>query len=1244
MSANRPEWPLRHVSIRVPWHDDQWQGTVCKQPQLNQSCLRLARISEHRGNPQKANQCEVVAGKTIQDLPQAQWPCCVAERAMFMAPFDYTRTITHPYTQSSPETHGHFAPTPLRHPPYSAPAVAFNWMLSESLESRAKEYGLGVSPGREPDLGFRTSWVQEYHNQTALLDCFFGHIKPERSLCFFYAKEVPFVEDARRVIVGVGRVLHVGDATEYQYTDQQPGSLRSILWERLVQHSIRPQFKDGFLLPYHDLIPYLEAHPELDPASFAAFAPDGYFDEFSYAAELASHDAAIEALLACAGALTRIKSVLGGAWDPQIKWLHDRIAELWSMRGPGPGLGAALCAFGVEYGAFVAREIETKLADNTDPWPLVAEAFQNPRRVLSPASAAHLSRTLCATWQGLPAERRALLKLLSRFNLKPEQATLLYVREKREKAGIRCQDAEIIANPYLIYELMRLRANPVSLGVVDRGIFPDPVIREQHPLPEPSAIDGGLDARRVRAFVVQQLEHAADEGHTLQRTDDLVRAIGDLDISPACPIHQDHLAVVEPQLAAVVDQTQLQDGAKCYQLVRLAKVGGVIRSSIEKRRKGRRHILGENWRLRLDDKLGPVPAEDREQEERRRTEKAAALEVLAQARVSLLVGPAGTGKTTLLSILCGHPEIAKGEVLFLAPTGKARVRMEQAAKNQGLRIQGLTIAQFLNGCDRYDAETGRYRLSPAPKLTPAKTVIIDECSMLTEEMLAATLDALQGVERLILVGDPRQLPPIGAGRPFVDLVTQFAPPDLHGRFPRVGPDYAELTVASRQRGGGKRDDVELSRWFAGMPMAPGDDEVLDRLLFHDGSPHIRFKAWNTPDELRQRLLETVIEELDLAGPQDVRRFEKALGGTESGDYLYFNVGAAEAAEQWQILTPVRKKTHGVEAINRQIHQAFRAKTLEFARRERYRKIPKPMGPEQIVYGDKVINIRNHHRDDVYPVDGAEAYLANGEIGIAVGQFKTKNMKKAPWLLKVEFSSQPGYQYDFGSRDFGEEATPILELAYALTVHKAQGSEFGTVILVLPNPCRLLSRELLYTALTRQRERLVILHQGHRSELRAFSRGEYSEVARRLTNLLATPAPVEHQGVFYEQNLIHRTLRGEMVRSKSELIIADRLHTHEIEYIYEQPLALGGQTRFPDFTIDDAESGVTYYWEHCGLLGDPEYRARWERKLAWYRDNGILPVEAGGGENGTLIVTQDGENGGISSQEIEDLVTRIFPEA
>ena len=171
---------------------------------------------------------------------------------------------------------------------------------------------------------------------------------------------------------------------------------------------------------------------------------------------------------------------------------------------------------------------------------------------------------------------------------------------------------------------------------------------------------------------------------------------------------------------------------------------------------------------------------------------------------------------------------------------------------------------------------------------------------------------------------------------------------------------------------------------------------------------------------------------------------------------------------------------GVPEINRLIHRQFRSRMLERAR-EKYRKIPAPMGSEEIIYGDKVINVVNHPRDKVYPLTGSAKYIANGEIGLVVGQYKTKKMKGLPWLTQVEFSSQVGFTYDYSKRDFREESDPYLELAYALTVHKSQGSEFDMVILVLPNPCRLLSRELLYTALTRQRNRIVVLHQGPRSD-------------------------------------------------------------------------------------------------------------------------------------------------------------------
>jgi hypothetical protein len=83
---------------------------------------------------------------------------------------------------------------------------------------------------------------------------------------------------------------------------------------------------------------------------------------------------------------------------------------------------------------------------------------------------------------------------------------------------------------------------------------------------------------------------------------------------------------------------------------------------------------------------------------------------------------------------------------------------------------------------------------------------------------------------------------------------------------------------------------------------------------------------------------------------------------------------------------------------------------------------------------------------------------------------------------------------------------------------------------------------------------------------------HSETARRLTNLFSDPKPVEHVRVFLEEGLIHRTSRGELVRSKSEVIIANLLHTLGITYAYEQSFTgQDGSVRYPDFTIEDAET-------------------------------------------------------------------------
>lgn len=1244
--------PLRHISIRVPWNDTDWSGRVCACPKDNLSCLILSRIRDSRDDEREA----ALAGRSFEELSEAQLPPCALEHGAFMAPYEMTRTATHPYAKSS-KAHAHFAPTPFRHPPYSAACIPFNWALRESVDSIVSDLELGFRPELEQQadagIGFNTNWVQDKRNQLVMLDTFFSAIQPNRSLCFFYAKRTPLAEDTRRVLIGAGWVTHVGPFTEYNYS--APGPLRGILWERAVQHSIRPTFANGFLLPYQQVLAYLEQHPEEDPADYVAFVPDEQFWAFSFGSEHVTNDGAIASLLACARALQNMQRIVAGPWEAVGEWIDARLNELWHMRGPCPGLGATLSAFGVANGALLAHELEAAITkegeDAPDPWPAVEAVLSDPS-ALGGRFAKRISDSLRKKWQALPEERRALLRLLSRFELNGEQATRYYVHEddSRRELRIDVTDADLLANPYLLYELDRVAPDPIRLGTVDRGVFPDVALRERHPLPEPSRVEDPTDARRVRAFVVQDLEARALEGDTLRPRADVVRGIRALEVQPDLPVDGDLMNVLEESFSPIVSTIALADGQPAYQLGRLSAVGDVIRVAVTRRVRGRRHETNTDWRALLDAEFGDSATADDEEETRAREEKAVALQELYASRLSVLAGPAGTGKTTLLKLLCKQPEVEAGGVLLLAPTGKARVRMEEQTGIHGAQ----TIAQFLLDKDRYYAPTGTYRLSTREKVSVARTVVIDECSMLTEEQLAAVLDAVKGVERLILVGDPQQLPPIGAGRPFLDIVRQLRPDDAEAIFPRVAPGYAELTIQRRQMGR-QRDDLLLASWFSGRPTDAGADEVWSRVA-RGSSDHLCFVRWDSGEELQERLLEVLAKELSIREGEEELCFEQSVGGQVYGKTCYFwagrgtddqgrrNGGACLKAASWQILSPVRNYAFGVPALNRMLQQRFRQQTLQYALKAWGRRIPRPMGPEGILYGDKVINVANHRHYQVWPKEDALAYVANGEIGIVVGQFKTKNARYPgqPWQLEVEFSSQPGYAYSYGQDHFREEGNPTLELAYALTVHKAQGSEFGVTFVVLPNPCRLLSRELLYTALTRQQERIVVLHQGELHNLRRFSEDYYSESARRLTNLFRPPSPAEVRDRFLEEGLIHRTRTGECVRSKSEVIIADLLYSKGVEYAYEAPL-LGkdGLPRYPDFTIIDDASGQTVYWEHLGMMRVPSYRERWLRKLEWYREQGILPYTEGGGPNGVLVTSEDDAQGGIDSGHIERLIDEVL---
>ncbi|MGR3809082.1 AAA family ATPase [Jiulongibacter sp. NS-SX5] len=1242
---HNPRYSLKHLSIRVPWHDNAWNGSVCSNPKANGACLILKNCALNRNDEKEQS----LAGELLSNLEEKDYPVCIGERATFMAPFAIHKTLTHPYSEKSSETHGHLKPTRVNFPPYSAPGVPFYWMRKENARELANRFDLNFDESIEPDLNWEKNkdrgWVQEIHNQKALLNCFFEHLQADSSLVFFYAKQVPFVEESGRVLAGVGRIKKIISSEAYEGSNKRFGAA---YWEHMILHSIRQDNKDGFILPYHQALEYQKEHPEFDPAELAVVVPSDKQFEFSYATEHVSNDSAIRVLLDCIHSLEEAEKLgIGENHQQSIQWIHNEIAKLEKLRGVYPGMGAALCAFGIEKGHFVAAEIINQLEEEQNPWTLFEQGLDNPEGILSEAVAALIPFNAKKLYQGLREKatptRIQFLHLLSRFDLSIEQATQLFVQEEREKLGIERQDAEYLTNPYLLYEDLRFTLSPIALSTIDLGLY------IKHPpediLPTGLVFDDPLHSFRIRALTIQQLEWAALSGHSLLPRKQLINQIRELAITPLCPVNSDYYELAEDEFDNAIILEEMLSGERAYQLSRLAKARAVINQKVSDRVNGKRLPLAANWAKLLATALDPfTEGKPDSQEQKARKEKAAALKEIAESRFSVLIGPAGTGKTTLLTILASQEEVETKGVLLLAPTGKARVRMEEVAKD--LKVTAKTLAQFLSSYHRYNGEIQQYVFSDQYCEGLYETVILDEASMLTEEMLATTMDCIKGVKRFILVGDHRQLPPIGAGRPFVDIIQFLKPEGIDTAFPRTGIGYAELTIKRRQ-GGAKREDLQLAEWFSGEALEPGADSIINQILTTPNSQYLRVEHWENESDFDTLFENVLVEELGLDSIEDVQAFNQSLGSTD-GRYFNFKE-AAKVAESWQILSPVREKVFGVKAINRKIHKLFREDKVSYAR-SRYGKIPVPIGLEEIVYGDKVINLLNSRRNqkDVYPQDGALNYVANGEIGMVIGQFKTKRMtfEGKPKNTEIEFTSQKGYKYSFKSWEFAEEGNNPLELAYALTVHKAQGSEFGKVFLIVPNPCFLLSREMLYTSLTRQKVKVILLFQGNVFDIKELASPLKSDTLRRITNLFAKPELVEVEGNYLEKNLIHQASDGKMLRSKSELLIYQRLLDNNLNPLYEKKLIIKEVEKLPDFTIENEDSGEVYYWEHCGMLFDEEYKARWEEKYQWYKDNDILEE---GGPNGTLIVTEDKAHeiqdgsirGAISVKEIDEIIAKTL---
>ena len=419
--------------------------------------------------------------------------------------------------------------------------------------------------------------------------------------------------------------------------------------------------------------------------------------------------------------------------------------------------------------------------------------------------------------------------------------------------------------------------------------------------------------------------------------------------------------------------------------------------------------------------------------------------VLAKGLVLLEGGP-GTGKTSTVAAMINAAlqHCPQARIHLAAPTGKAAARLGQATYG---RHPCSTLHRLLEQRgDRF------LRNRHHPLLLDL--LIVDEVSMVDLELMAALLEALPASCRLVLVGDPAQLPPVAPGAVLAALQRPAPRAALGETAVRLETTYrhagaiASVAATLRQWGGADGPDA---------PTAPEAEALLELLrpqLEHLGEGdnlqwlEVPWTGWSAslPEPVRQRLQQHRLKLAELAQEAELARVPRGPG---AGDQANGNQEAALEAllaqrDRLLLLTPQRRGPWGVETLHRLLLGEAAA------------------DPARWPCGTPVICLRN--RDDLG--------LANGDLGVVVGD--TSNVGHDSSLeSNREFQRWLTFGPDPSQRLHPAQLAGAVEPALALTVHKAQGSEAEEVIVLVP-PGEPRDPRLLYTALTRARRRALLV--------------------------------------------------------------------------------------------------------------------------------------------------------------------------
>lgn len=1186
-----------HISARVAWHDHGWDGCVCRNPKANTYCVgQFTFPGELIAERRNLELEETLKGKPAGEEPGFFIPCLASVNAFGPAPIPAQMPPPKWFTDKT-------SPRTWIIPPYTICSWPYEEVYKEEVLNTETKY-----PKYDPVK--RRAAVNEY----------FSKIKPASSLIFYYANySNPFSENdqQRYVVVGMSRIKAIGE--EITWTDQSEEMERRYgpnVWMRNITSNYPDE---GLRIPYEA---YKDQPEILERILFIPENPRA----FKYATRQISDDGAlslVERMAEIVGVLIEIGDNHEN-WPLRLAWLNSLMAELWQNRGLYPGLLRVLDYLKFSEGIAYATTQFTLKGEQKVKELLFSFLREEITEIPDLSISAERISSVRKKWRLLEPNQQTLLsETLPRFDLRTDQ--IAQIIDHPEDVSILSAPQEIAHNPYILCEqYVGLDVDDqVTFNQIDHGMLPSPDLGKAT-LVEP---DGW---QRLRALCVEQMQR--QDQHTFLLADTVLAGVNHkLSFLPDWKKADFNIRYLEIDKDEIGKAVKFRyESEKLYLYLKWIfederEVENILRQLANRQNIKLKFPMTEgSWRLFLFDSSSPLSESHPAEYEDAITQQIKVCQGIFLRPISILSGSAGTGKTTVVSAIIKAIEKAHGtgtSFQLLAPTGKAADRLRERTGKEAATIHSFLAKRgWLNDNFTFKRDGGQ-------KEESITTYIIDESSMLDLPLLAALFRAINwnSVQRLIFVGDPNQLPPIGTGRVFADLMDW-----LHTEQPDA---IGELKINMRQiinRLAGKGTGIiDLASIFMRNDPLIGkseedeiiEDEMLSKVVEGgDVSGDLRILYWNTPDDLEKVLLDTIVKDLE----------------TDSGKQLdpskpyelwnsVFKKGNVDYPEALQIISPYRGELFGTENINKIIQRHKGGWLLD-----------KKGQLGGITYFDKVIQIVNRPKSN--PIwayccttkKNEKIEVFNGEIGLV--RIHGFDLEKWKWnnfrleRFQVSFSRKPNYWVGYENET---SVTENLELAYAISVHKSQGSEFQRVYFVLPKHKQaLLSRELFYTGITRAQGHCTLLIQEDIAPLLSLRRPERSILNKINSSLFSfKPSPPElftmHE--WYEEGKIHRTLTNLMVRSKSEVIIANMLADRNIPFMYEMPLrAPDGTLYLPDFTLNI--HGEQWYWEHLGMLSKPSYRAHWEKKKAWYEKHGFIQ---------NLITTSEEE--GFDSQKVLQII-------